>query len=741
MCQAQASDSSAVDVTGIRSLIVTPVCKTLVWLALTIVIGCQGPADSSEPISAADSITFLNVRPGVAFLGDAACFDCHEDQYRGFQTHGMAKSIYPLTSDEVVETFDGTWIRHPNSDFLYRAVEEDGRYWQEEVIRDALGNEIHRLRREMELVVGSGSAARTYLTESDGRLYELPLTWYTQSNHWGFSPGYAEETTRFDRRIPDRCMACHNSYPESVPFVEGKYESVPFGIGCERCHGPGELHVERRLAGQGDSIGVDPTIVNPAHLSLDRRIDVCQQCHLHGTVSLLRDGRHPFDFRPSQSLDEYMSVFSQESDDPSAIRVVSHGDRMMQSPCFLGSAESARPMDCMTCHDPHQGFRDFDHTYFNRTCTGCHAVSELQSSFAGAEQQAVHAAGANCFSCHMPRVETEDVPHASFTDHYIRVVERDADRWSGQGTGDGSLQAYFVRDQGTRVGEYYTGMAYVALARQEGSRELLERGVAILENIVGSVPDSAGEGHFLLGLALTQLDNTGEAIQYLEESVRRGPVPERLNALALAYEAQNKAANRIQGLYERALEIQPAEAEIRVNYGRFLEVSGDLPSALQAYERAAAEEPWLETAHYNLGTAYLRSGDFARAEASLLRAIELEPTHVQARGNLAVLYLQTERVNEARIQFERAAELSPDHPVALANLGSFYMNSGELPRAIPLFEKAVSIQPDYVTALVNLAVAYVNVDRSEEAELLAQRALNLDPGNETAQKVLHATAP
>ena len=72
----------------------------------------------------------------------------------------------------------------------------------------------------MDYVVGSGSAARTYLTEENGRLYELPLAWYTQSRtnpeqgatvgeagsggHWGFSPGYAESNARFGRTIPER---------------------------------------------------------------------------------------------------------------------------------------------------------------------------------------------------------------------------------------------------------------------------------------------------------------------------------------------------------------------------------------------------------------------------------------------------------------------------------------------------------------------------------------------------------
>ena len=38
-------------------------------------------------------------------------------------------------------------------------------------------------------------------------------------------------------------MTCHNSFPHFTLGSENKYQNVPSGIDCERCHGPGELHV------------------------------------------------------------------------------------------------------------------------------------------------------------------------------------------------------------------------------------------------------------------------------------------------------------------------------------------------------------------------------------------------------------------------------------------------------------------------------------------------------------------
>jgi len=134
----------------------------------------------------------------------------------------------------------------------------------------------------MQYATGSGTAGYTYFAEQNGRYYQLPLSWYVQPSTWDFNPGYAENNQRFDRVLNNRCAFCHNSYPEPVAFSQRKYGRVLQPIGCERCHGPGQRHVEERLADPEMAGAIDYSIVNPAHLPLDRQLDVCQQCHLPG---------------------------------------------------------------------------------------------------------------------------------------------------------------------------------------------------------------------------------------------------------------------------------------------------------------------------------------------------------------------------------------------------------------------------------------------------------------------------
>ena len=149
------------------------------------VLGC-GKFGASE--AERNAVAFRNVATDTEYVGDAACFSCHEEVYTGYQEHGMARSFYPHSAENRVEDIEGVRLYHEPSGFYYTVIEEDEGVYQEEFRLASDGRKTHRLRRRMDYVVGSGNAARTYLTQSKGRLYELPLTWYTQKKTVGLQP-------------------------------------------------------------------------------------------------------------------------------------------------------------------------------------------------------------------------------------------------------------------------------------------------------------------------------------------------------------------------------------------------------------------------------------------------------------------------------------------------------------------------------------------------------------------------
>ncbi|MFT4605141.1 MAG: Tfp pilus assembly protein PilF [Rhodothermales bacterium] len=687
--------------------------------------GCS--ASSSPDPSDGGRPPFLNANTAVDYVGAAACASCHEDQYAGFQEHGMANSFYELTPDNTVEALPGPWIVDRANGYRYRAERRGDVFLQVEELQDHSGQVIHTLEREMKYVMGSGTAARTYFDDSQGFLYELPLTWYTQKGRWDFSPGYEVANKRFDRKVPERCMACHNDYTKAEPFTGGKFADIPLGIGCERCHGPGALHVSQRLAVPEPLTEVDSTIVNPAHLDLDRRLDVCQQCHLHTTVSVLREGNQAFDFRPSHDLSAFVAMYSvPEPDMDTEIGVISHADRMKQSACFLETVAQGGSFECTTCHDPHEGFRASGPDYFNQTCLTCHAPPELAllPSHPDAES--------NCVDCHMPRVEASEAPHSSFTDHKIRVVS--SREVAKEPIGNGRLESYWPENGRTA----YEGMALVILGRQRADANLLGDGAALLDSLARE-GHLHGEAHFLRGLARLELADPERALDGLGAATRLdGDIPERLNAFAQALEATDGDVAVIEEAYTRALAAQTARADIWVNYGRFLESRNRLEEAAAAYREAVEQEPWLAAASYNLGTAQARGGHLLEAVKTLQAAVKLEPRNPQAWGNLGAVYGQLQKPDSTRFAFEQAVLLAPDNAVALGNLGAFYVNTRQYQLAIPYLERAILAAPQFADALANRAVAHFQLGERASAALYARRALEAQPGHPVATQILTA---
>ncbi len=713
--------------------------------ALILLGGCSSNADHSDAPSDSRSVVgddhlqeFRNVSTDVAFVGDDACFNCHEDQYRGFKNHGMARSMYPLTKETLVEDIGGPAVRDSVSGLMYATFEKDGRYYMEEYLDSPSGEHLHSLIREMKMVVGSGTSARTYLTESNGWYYEMPVTWYTQKRTWDFSPGYQVANKRFERKAGDRCIACHNSYPASVPFTNGRYEKMPEGISCERCHGPGSLHVDERLASPEPADSIDNTIVNPTHLSLDRRLDVCQQCHLNTSVSILREGKSAHEYRPSEPLSDFVSLFSRERETESdQIGVISHADRMKQSVCFLATQSLERPLECTTCHDPHSGFRDKGDEYFNATCRSCHETDELATKLRTSEAKARHSSTANCIGCHMPKKDIIEAPHSAFTDHLIRVVgDDDSPIAPVVAHGRTVLDPYYERDS-FQEGTIYEGMAYVVWGQQSGETTSIQKGIDLLS----AVPSETlfGEASYLLGYARILLEQYKQAVPDLERAVLDDPgIPERLNTLAQALEHTGGSAARIESLYSQALSIEGSLADIRINFGRFLEAAGRIDEAIEQYRLATDGEPWNLLAHYNLATAFLRQQRLDDAAKEFGIALDLDPRYAPAWSNLGLVHMARGEYEMGREAFESGIRANPDHSESLSNLGTYYLNIDDLTNAIPILVRAVRAAPTNADYLAKLALASFRNNEMSLARQYVDRAIQLDPKNKLALQILAA---
>ncbi len=669
-------------------------------ILLFMLAGCA--TEPAEPAPVAE--------PAATYVGNAACGGCHEDIYTSYLKTGMGRSVTRFDPANAPESFDGQpEVYNARFDYYYAPLLRGDTLFQREFRKDAAGNITHERIHAAEWVIGSGNATRSYLMNVQGHVTQMPLTWYVDKAQWDMSPAYEQQNFRFERPIGEECMTCHNGLPTFSPFSQNRYTDVPLGISCERCHGPGSEHVELRLAGLGpDDGGVDASIVNPAHLTRDLQLSVCQQCHLTGTT-VLNVGEDMASFKPGELLSAHRSVFVIEEQiaDPESFGIASHAQRLARSACFEQSE-----MTCVTCHNPHEPVAALDENAFNAACIGCHTPAEdtevALCTREGLADEAEAMTG-NCISCHLQKSGTSDIPHVTFTDHWIRrtlpparapesinrslvqetpfeLVRLEAD--TGQDSGDAQLEqaiAYF-----NFYDTEHRHPGYLPIITQR-----VRSGLALGADHV--------EARLVMARALIEQDSLRTAQQVLDA----------------------------------AIQTYPAHARLFFWLGEVKQMQQDYPGAIAAFSNAASLAPAFLQAKMKLASAYSNAQQLDAAEQTLLDVVADNPVHLpDAWNNLGFVYLQTQRLDEAGRMFERAVALDPDLATAWANAGTVHLMTNAFDEAAEKFEQALRADPAYVPALGNLSLVYRQQGRIEEAKETLRRLLTVQPGDRNALSLL-----
>jgi Flp pilus assembly protein TadD len=381
---------------------------------------------------------------------------------------------------------------------------------------------------------------------------------------------------------------------------------------------------------------MDSSIVNPVRLPLDRRMDVCEQCHVHTSVAVLRETRTAFDFAPARQLEAQYAYFKNGGD----IDLVSHADRLKQSACFRGSMASDKPLECATCHNPHAA--PATRATRNQPCRSCHTGSAFTSAFTTVASKQSHTPASDCVSCHMPVVKERTVPHGTFSDHWIRVPSRASARAVQSAA---ALVPYYARDRSGPESALYLAMGKVVFASLSARGDLFDEAATELTPLLADHRASS-QGHFLLGLAHQARGRQKEAAAALARAMELGDTrPEVLRALAQAKLRQGDT-DAARALYERALASQPALAWMRAEYADVLQQEGALSDAVREYRAALREQPSLAAASFNLGLALLAQQQLAPASAALLDAVRLEPAYASALEALLVVKTSGRKVTQ-----------------------------------------------------------------------------------------------
>jgi predicted CXXCH cytochrome family protein len=560
---------------------------------------------------------FLNTKAGVAYVGTATCISCHKDEHASFCRTGMGSSMTEV--DPASAPPDGGFD-HPLSKRRYRAYRKDGEFWHRESLLSDGPEEVVLAEYPLKYAVGSGRHALTYLVETDGFLVESPMSWYASRKAWDISPGYDDpKQPGFARAIGEGCLFCHAGHAEAIGRSTHHMRISETTIGCERCHGPGALHVDRQAKPQGAGGAIDYTIVNPAHLSRDLAEAICQQCHLNSDATVTLRGRKLTDYRPGLRLEEFREVFLFKELDQS-MTVVGHVEQMHQSRCY----QAADTFSCLTCHDPHGEPAPNDRTaHYKTVCTSCHRP---QSCTVSAAVQKKQSPDNDCVVCHMPRSPT-DIPHLAFTHHRVGIYRAppvagdDPPREAAELQPFLPLPALSEIDRKLALGEAYRLLPL--RSKHAGHKAEYQRRAL---DLLTAVHDAGlKDGDLEAGLAQLCFDmKAGDPFAHAERALAFPDLAGQSRCDALFVKAQILAER---GNHADAVVALRALTQLRrytfdwlylANYSRAL---GDQTAAHEALDRALRINPRQWDAHRYLAEHYRQEGDAERAAWHERRAV------------------------------------------------------------------------------------------------------------------------
>jgi hypothetical protein len=516
----------------------------------------------------------------------------------------------------------------------YAIERRAGRVFHKATRRTADGQVLTQIEAEVCCALGSGTRGIAYLIERDGFLFQSPIAWFAQEHRWDVSPGYGEFATQpsFERPSHPDCLFCHANRVLPVAGTLNRYEPPIFeghAIGCERCHGPGELHVERPV----QTAGSDDTIVNPANLAPRLRDSVCQQCHLQGLFRFTRAGREPFDFRPGLAFHRFWAVFVRTRGKPGTFEAVGHVEQMESSRCFRASQGR---LGCISCHDPHRVPAPSTRAdYYRRACLACH---EQQGCALPLAQRTARNSADDCIACHMPRPRIANIPHTAATDHRI---PRNA---SGPGPLPEGSAALPGQPGELPLRDYHWDVMTDA-ERQDAQRDL---GVA-LGWAARILNDSPQFGR----LAATQ------ALPLLEAAVRNRPddLPAG-EALGQSLAILDRGEEALHA-FDAILHIDPRRELALRSTARVLARMQRPALARAALQKTIAVDPWRSTDHLALAQACAQLADFPAAIAACRDAMRLNPELLEARSLLVQCYLLAHQPEKADAEFDRLVRFHP----------------------------------------------------------------------------------
>jgi tetratricopeptide (TPR) repeat protein len=655
--------------------------------------------------------------PADAYVGGAACIECHETEYKFWQGshHDWAMRL-PYDSTVLGDFDNVSFVADEEEYFFFR---KDSAYYVR--AKNESGDLVDY---PIAYTFGVTPLQQYLIKFPDGKIQTLRATWDTDSNCW-FNQ-YAGTTVPHGdwlhwqeggQRWNTMCAECHSTnlvkgYNLSNDSFNTTYDDI--NVNCESCHGPGGAHMN--WAAKEDTVG-DPMV---EYLGFERmeQMNMCAGCHARRTkLTEVMEPGVAFDdqFRVQTINDNFYHPDGQ----------ILEEDYVFGS--FTQSKMFHKDVKCTNCHNPHSMQTVYPG---NLLCMQCHEVNydtkEHHFHEMGTE-------GASCIECHMtgdvymgndfrrdhsfrvPRPDQSvayNTPNACVGCHTDQTNQWAADwivEWYGPERADhfsdyllmASRPPYSDANRDDIL-QFINNMDYPAIAR---ATALEYYPVAGLESefkmLVTAFKDSSApvRYHALNKLQVYPLnDRLPIALEHSKDSLRAV----RIGAAELMIEQDlDQLPPDIRGYAIRArqelLDMLFANADFptgRLQLGDYYYRRNDITSAIKEYEMALKMDSLLTPVYSNLATAYNLTGNNPAALTTLDNLLLIEPTYSRGYYLRGLLNNELGNVEEAIQDLKQAVKLDPTNFRGFYNLANLLFQNGDVTSATRYIKQALQLAPD-----------------------------------------------
>ena len=349
--------------------------------------------DSQAP----PAVAATPVQRSATYVGSATCRECHAATYDRWSKTRMANVVTdPRVRPEVIipdlsKPDPLVTFKKDDIAFVY------GSKWKQRYFTK-VGADYFPLGAQWDI---ANKVWRPYLVQPN-------TDWWV--------PFYPADNAK--RPTGPLCDGCH-----SVNYDVKTKAVTEWNVGCEKCHGPGSLHVLNPSA---------TTIVNPARLDFVHANDVCIQCHSQGKpLKNPVEGQYydwPTGFHVGLDLKNFWQLEEHKLGETTFTHFADgtgHKNRM-QGNDFVESVMYTRGVSCFSCHDVHGTQHNADLIKpASDVCATCHRANSPNGPHTSTVQEHTHhqlgSPGNECVACHMPRIE-QTIANVNVRSHTFRFI-------------------------------------------------------------------------------------------------------------------------------------------------------------------------------------------------------------------------------------------------------------------------------------------------------------------------------